>query len=56
VQVTEVPGDPSLAFNRSLVHDKFRRFAAPVVGAADAEEVLTRCSNAMASGDFSLLV
>jgi 2-methylcitrate dehydratase PrpD len=56
LQVAEVPGDPALAFNRAQVQDKFRRFVAPAVGAEEAEEVLSRCSYAIASGDFTPLV
>jgi 2-methylcitrate dehydratase PrpD len=56
VEVTEVPGDPSLAFNRFMVEEKFRRFVGDAFGAAEAEEVLTRCKNGMASGDFTSLV
>jgi len=54
--VTEVPGDPTLPFYRSAVEEKFRRFVGAAIGAAEAEECLTRCSNAIATGDFSSLI
>jgi 2-methylcitrate dehydratase PrpD len=56
VKVIEVRGDPALPFDRSLVQGKFRRFVAAAAGAAEAEEALTRCSGAIASGNFSSLV
>jgi 2-methylcitrate dehydratase PrpD len=56
LEVTEVPGDPTLAFNRFQVEGKFRRFVSPAVGAEEAEEVLRRCRYGIESGDFTPLV
>ena len=56
VKVVDVPGDPALPFDRSLVQGKFRRFVVAAAGAVEAEEVLTRCSDAFASGNFSSLM
>jgi len=55
VEATEVPGDPTLPFDRALVQGKFRRFVGAAAGAADAEDVLKFCSDGFASGDFSSL-
>jgi 2-methylcitrate dehydratase PrpD len=55
VEVTEVPGDPTLAFDRSLVEGKFRRFVTAAAGGPEAEDALKRCRDAFASGDFSSL-
>jgi 2-methylcitrate dehydratase PrpD len=56
VQVMEVPGDPTLPFNRPAVEDKFRRFVAPLIGAENAEAVLKQCGYGMETGDFSALL
>jgi hypothetical protein len=56
VEATEVPGDPTLPFDRFLVEGKFRRIVTAAAGAAEAEEALTRCSDAIASGDLSSLM
>jgi 2-methylcitrate dehydratase PrpD len=55
VAATEVPGDPTLPFDRSLVQEKFRRFVATATGATEAEGALKRCTDAIISGDFSSL-
>jgi 2-methylcitrate dehydratase PrpD len=55
-EVTEIPGDPALAFNRGMVEEKFLRFTSAAVGPEDAAEVLKRCRAAMASGDFTSLI
>jgi 2-methylcitrate dehydratase PrpD len=55
-QVSEVPGDPTAPFNRAVVEAKFLRFVGPAIGAAEAKEALMRCSQAVATGDFSSLI
>jgi 2-methylcitrate dehydratase PrpD len=54
--VTHVPGDPARAFDRARVHEKFLRFAAPVLGAEGAERMLARGHDALAAGEFALLL
>ena len=51
-----VPGDPARPFDRSQVREKFLRFITPVLGTAKAEQTLTRCSDAFASGQIDSLV
>jgi 2-methylcitrate dehydratase PrpD len=54
--VTHVPGDPARAFDRTRVHEKFLRFAEPVLGPEGAERMLARCRAALATGEFTPLV
>jgi len=54
--VTHVPGDPALPFDRESVRKKFLRFTQPVLGAENAERILARCSGALATGAFSQLI
>jgi 2-methylcitrate dehydratase PrpD len=54
--VTHVPGDPALAFDRESVRKKFLRFTQPVLGAENAERILARCSGVLATGAFSQLI
>jgi 2-methylcitrate dehydratase PrpD len=44
--VTHVPGDPALPFDRARVREKFLHLTQPVLGAETAERILTR-SNAL---------
>jgi 2-methylcitrate dehydratase PrpD len=53
--VTHVPGDPALPFDRESVRKKFLRFTQPVLGAENAERILARCSSALATGALSQL-
>jgi 2-methylcitrate dehydratase PrpD len=55
-QVARIPGDPARPFDRSRVQEKFLRFAGPVLGTPKAEQLLTRCSEAFAGGQFASLV
>src|SRR5262245_7565171 len=54
--VTHVPGDPALPFDQEDVRRKFLRFTEPVIGMEKAERILARCSDALATGEFSALV
>jgi 2-methylcitrate dehydratase PrpD len=54
--VTHVPGDPARAFDRARVHEKFLRFAAPVLRAEGAERMLACCHDALATGDLAPLL
>jgi len=54
--LAQIPGDPARPFDRSRVREKFLRFAGPVLGAPKAEHILTRCSDALATGQFGWLV
>jgi 2-methylcitrate dehydratase PrpD len=54
--VTHVPGDPALPFDRARVREKFLRFTQPVFGAETAERILARCSGVLATGEFSQLM
>jgi hypothetical protein len=54
--VTHVPGDPALAFDRASVGQKFLRFTQPVIGVEKAEPILARCGDVLATGAFSQLV
>jgi 2-methylcitrate dehydratase PrpD len=54
--VTHVPGDPALPFDGASVRKKFLRFSEPAIGIECAERILTRCSDALASGEFTALV
>jgi len=54
--VTHVPGDPALPFDRESVRKKILRFTGPVIGMEKAERILARCSDALATGEFSTLV
>jgi 2-methylcitrate dehydratase PrpD len=53
--VMNVPGDPSCAFDRAAVRDKFLRFVTPVLGIERAERILARCGEAFTSGQFESL-
>jgi 2-methylcitrate dehydratase PrpD len=55
-QVTDVPGDPARPFDRAQVREKFVRFVEPVLGTERTEEVLARMSDALARGDFAMIV
>jgi 2-methylcitrate dehydratase PrpD len=54
--VTHVPGDPALPFDRESVRKKFLRFTQPVLGAENAERILARCGGVLATGAFSQLI
>jgi len=54
--VTHVPGDPALPFDRARVREKFLRFTQPVLGAETAERILARCGSVLATGEFSQLM
>ncbi len=54
--VTHVPGDPARPFDRARVREKFLRFVGPTIGKSKAEQILARCSDAWAGGQFSSLV
>jgi 2-methylcitrate dehydratase PrpD len=54
--VTHVPGDPSRPFDRASVRKKFLRFTEAVLGREKAERILARCSEALATGEFSPFV
>src|SRR6266851_3576903 len=54
--VTHVPGDPALPFDRARVREKFLRFTQPVLGAEAAERILARCGSVLATGEFSQLM
>jgi 2-methylcitrate dehydratase PrpD len=54
--VTHVPGDPARTLGAADVMAKCLRFAAPVFGADKAEDILKRCGQAIATGQFSSLV
>ena len=54
--VTRVPGDPALPFDRARVREKFLRFTQPVLGAETAERILARCGSVLATGEFSQLM
>jgi 2-methylcitrate dehydratase PrpD len=54
--VTHVPGDPALPFDRARVREKFLRFTQPVFGAETAERILARCGSVLATGEFSQLM
>ena len=54
--VTHVPGDPARSFDRARVREKFLRFTGPVLGAQKADKLLTRCSQAFATGQLASLV
>jgi 2-methylcitrate dehydratase PrpD len=54
--LAHIPGDPARPLDRSRVREKFLRFAGPVLGTPKAEQILTRCSEALASGQFGRLV
>ena len=54
--VTHVPGDPALPFDRARVREKFLRFTQPVLGVETAERILGRCSDVLVTGEFSQLM
>src|SRR6516162_1328278 len=54
--VTHIPGDPALPFDRARVREKFLRFTQPVLGVETAERILGRCSDVLATGEFSQLM
>jgi 2-methylcitrate dehydratase PrpD len=54
--VTHVPGDPARPFDRARVRDKFLRFVGPTIGKSKAEQILARCSDAFAGGQYSSLM
>src|SRR5262247_3106575 len=54
--VTHVPGDPARAFDRARVHEKFLCFAAPGLGADEAERMLARCCAAVTAGQWAPLL
>src|SRR5262245_14045911 len=53
--VTDVPGDPTRPFDGSQVREKFLRFTAPVLGQDKAAQLLARCDDVPARGDFASL-
>ena len=55
-EVTHVPGDPARPFDRTRVREKFLRFTQPVLGVETAERILARCSDVLATGEFSQLM
>jgi 2-methylcitrate dehydratase PrpD len=54
--VTHVPGDPALPFDRTRVREKFLRFTQLMLGGETAERILARCSDVLATGEFSQLM
>ncbi len=54
--VTAIPGDPARPFDRVKVHQKFARFAGPIVGAERTEQLFRCCRDALAGGDPGALV
>jgi 2-methylcitrate dehydratase PrpD len=54
--VTHIPGDPALPFDRTRVREKFLRFTQPVLGVETAERILARCSDVLATGEFFQLM
>jgi 2-methylcitrate dehydratase PrpD len=55
-EVTHVPGDPPRPFDRARVRQKFLRFTQPVLGVETAGRILARCSDVLATGEFSQLM
>jgi 2-methylcitrate dehydratase PrpD len=55
-EVTHVPGDPARPFDRTRVQEKFLRFTQPVLGVETAGRILARCSDVLATGEFSQLM
>jgi 2-methylcitrate dehydratase PrpD len=53
-EVEYVPGDVRRPFGAEEVKEKFRRFAAPVVGIAGADEMLSRAAAALVEPDAPL--
>jgi 2-methylcitrate dehydratase PrpD len=51
-----VPGDPMEPFDRARVREKLLRFVTPAIGADKAEQVLARCSDALARSEFTPLL
>jgi 2-methylcitrate dehydratase PrpD len=49
-----VPGDVRVPFDAAQVKEKFRRFAAPVLGDEGAEAMLALAAAALEPGDASL--
>jgi hypothetical protein len=54
--VNHIPGDPARPFDRARVREKFLRFAQPVLGVETAGRILGRCSDVLATGEFSQLM
>jgi 2-methylcitrate dehydratase PrpD len=54
--VRDVPGDPACPFDRAQVREKFVRFVEPVLGTERTGKALARISDALARGDFAVLV
>jgi 2-methylcitrate dehydratase PrpD len=54
--VTHIPGDPTRAFDRARIREKFLRFAQPVLGVEEAERLLARCRDALATGTVAPLL
>jgi 2-methylcitrate dehydratase PrpD len=55
-QTNHVPGDPAEPFDRARVREKFVRFVTPAIGGDKAGQVLARCDDALASGQFNPLL
>jgi 2-methylcitrate dehydratase PrpD len=55
-EVAEVPGDPTLPFDRGAVEAKFLRFVGLSIGEPEAEDMLSRCHAAMVTGDLATLI
>jgi 2-methylcitrate dehydratase PrpD len=55
-QTNHVPGDPAEPFDRSRVREKLLRFITPAIGGDKAEQVLARCSDALARSEFTPLL
>lgn len=55
-QTNQVPGDPAEPFDRARVREKLLRFVTPAIGAQRAEQVLARCGDVLASGQFAPLL
>ena len=51
-----VPGDPAEPFDSARVREKFLRFVAPAIGGDKAGQVLARCDDALAGGQFTPLL
>jgi 2-methylcitrate dehydratase PrpD len=55
-EVSQVPGDPTVPFDRAAVEAKFLRFVGLSIGEPEAMEMLARCRNAMVTGDLAPLI
>jgi 2-methylcitrate dehydratase PrpD len=54
--VTDIPGDPARPFDRARVREKFFRFAVPVIGPEQTEQLFRRCSETLFGDNLRSLV